>query len=165
METKKIKYHIVAVLLMLANPYLFSQNASIVGTWKFEEDSNSEMKFLSNNMCYRYYSGVLNETDSWAISNTSPQCGVTVPVDATASYLQLKDLKYNDVDCFLINGIRDEFMSISPVDGGGVFVLNRVITSGTFTMLPGFNYLTNSIKNYGGYAMFYFVFWPNNEEA
>ncbi|MDP4269358.1 MAG: hypothetical protein Q8909_04445 [Bacteroidota bacterium] len=158
----KNRYFFIMMFIMLISTSLFSQDASIVGTWKFEEDSNSEIVFLPNNMCYRYYSGVLNETDSWTISNTSPQCGETVPVDETTSYLQLKDIKFNDEDCWLINGIRDEFMSISPVGRGGVFVLNRVITSGTLTMLPGFNYLTNCIKNYGGYAMFYFVFYPTS---
>ena len=162
MKTIKTKYCIITAILMLINLSLFSQDASIIGTWKSEEDSNSEMKFLSNNMCYRYYSGVLEGTYSWTISNTSPQCGVTVPVDATTSYLQLKGLKYNDVDCFIINGILPEYMSISPVDKGGVILFDRINTSGSFTIQPGYTLITSSITNYGSYASFYLVFFPTS---
>lgn len=37
-----------------------------------------------------------------------------------------------------------------------------ITQAGSFTMLPGYNYLTSSIINYGSYASFYLVFWPSS---
>jgi hypothetical protein len=101
------------------------QNSSIVGTWLSETDSKWKMVFTSTK-CYQYYEGALVETNSYLISNTSPQCGKVVPVDNYTSYLKLTDDQSStNVTCYEINGITSKNLSIRPVNNGKILTFVR----------------------------------------
>ena len=104
----------------------FVCHSSIIGTWISEEDSKWKMVFTNDNKCFRYYNNNLRETDTCIISNTSPQCGETVPVDSQTSYLRLTNVQnINDVKCYEINGITDSILSIRPLENTNIFVFIR----------------------------------------
>ena len=101
------------------------QNSSMVGLWISEADSNWKLKFTADK-CYQYYADTLVETDSYVISNTSPQCGKTVPADNYTSYLKLTNLgDASDVICYHINGINNKNLSLTMVGNGGQMVFKR----------------------------------------
>lgn len=102
------------------------QNRSIVGAWICEKDSRWKLVFTANNKCNQYNQGMLTETDSVIISNTSPQCGAQVSVDSTTSYLQLINIAdTSDHVCYEINGITNTILSLSPVWTGGVIIFDK----------------------------------------
>ncbi len=99
---------------------------SIVGTWIAEKDSKSKWVFTSDLKCKRYYDSVLLSTYTYSISNTSPQCGETVPVEQHTSYLKLtKEGPVNSKRCYEINGITAEKLSLRVVDRGGLLLFDR----------------------------------------
>jgi len=101
-----------------------NQDSSIIGPWQSEEDSDIVYVFNNNNKCYIYYLQELNNISDFTISNTTPQCGITVPTEKYTSYLQLQDVQ--DTLCYLINGITDNYLSLSIVDRGGVILYKRI---------------------------------------
>lgn len=101
------------------------QNSSIVGTWVSEKDRRWKLVFTADLKCKQYYENELNETDSYVISNTSPQCGETVPIEEHTSYLQLTNLADGDKICYEINGISPAILSLRVVDRGGAMVFKR----------------------------------------
>ena len=103
------------------------KNSSIVSTWISEEDTNWKLTFTTNNKCYQYYSNTLIETDTFSISNTTPQCGITVPIDKYTNYLQLKNMLSGNITCYEINGITSACLSLRVVDKGGSIVFIRQI--------------------------------------
>ena len=103
-----------------------NQDSSIVGSWQSEEDSDIVYVFKNDNKCYIYYLQELYKTSNFTISNTTPQCGITVPIDKYTSYLQLQDVQSNESECYLINGITDDYLSLSIVDRGGVIIYKRI---------------------------------------
>jgi len=108
------------------NNYYLQDSSSIIGVWKCESDNNWKMVFTANNRCYHYTKEVLTRTDSFIISNTTPQCGEDVPVDSTTSYLQLNNLAdTSNHICYEINGITNKYLSLRPVWTGGVIIFDR----------------------------------------
>lgn len=101
------------------------QNSNIVNTWCSEEDNNWKLVFTSDYKCYQYYSNTLKETDTYTISNTSPQCGMSVPITNYTSYLKLKNASTGDSICYEINGITEKTMSLRPIDRGGTVLFYR----------------------------------------
>jgi hypothetical protein len=105
---------------------LLRTTPNIVGVWKHEEDENWQLKFLSNDTCINTYVGSMSDTCTYSISNTSPQCGTSVPVTSRSSYLQLINiLNSGDNLCYDINGITDSILSITPVENHNIFVFKR----------------------------------------
>jgi hypothetical protein len=133
-----IKAITISALLLVAGGILTGsvlrkpsrQSSSIVGSWISEADSNWKLKFTSER-CYQYYADTLVETDHYVISNTSPQCGSTVPVDNYTSYLKLSDLNdTTSIICYHINGINSKNLSLTMVGRGGQMVFERIICLG-----------------------------------
>lgn len=127
METKSLKHWLPFMLFLffstiVVNSQTLYKNSSIVGTWVSEDDSNWKLIFTADNKCYQYYSNSLTETDSFIISNTSPQCGVRVPIDNYTSYLQLINTQNAETICYEINGITDKNLSLRVIDNGGAIV-------------------------------------------
>jgi hypothetical protein len=121
---------IIAMLIcshinLSANELPKIQNSSIVGTWLSESDSKWKLVFTTTK-CYQYYGGTLVETNSYLISNTSPQCGKVVPVDNYTNYLKLiDDQSSTNVNCYEINGITSQNLSLRPVNNGKILIFVR----------------------------------------
>lgn len=101
-----------------------AQNASIVGTWVSEKDSNSKWVFTQTD-CKRYYDNELLFTFSYSTSNSSPQCGHTVPIDRYTSYLKLTENIDGKDYCYEINGITNQKLSLRAVGRGRAMVFNK----------------------------------------
>ncbi|WP_124561005.1 hypothetical protein [Pedobacter sp. KBW01] len=100
--------------------------SNVVGSWKSEEDENWQFIFLSNGTCIERYVGSSSDTSNYSISNTTPQCGVIVPIDQTTEYLKLSfpaDSSKNN--CYLLNGTTDSTLSISPLESYKVFMFRK----------------------------------------
>jgi hypothetical protein len=99
-------------------------DSTIVGTWIMDADSTSKLIFIDEHTCQRYHSNVLFETDTVIISNTSPQCGVTVPVTVNTTYMQLID-KANATNhyCFEITGMTSVSLAFRSVNDYGHVLL------------------------------------------
>ena len=59
-----------------------SEQEMIVGVWVSVEDPLWKMEFTADNRCINYYEGSVPDSSTWSISNTSPQCGIEVLVEA-----------------------------------------------------------------------------------
>jgi hypothetical protein len=99
--------------------YIVDENMNIIGTWVSEVDANYRLVFNDSGICYSYYGSDILATYSFSISNTTPQCGVSVLVNESeeTSYLQLSDVNNGTVVCYEINGITD-LLSLTTVESG-----------------------------------------------
>jgi biotin operon repressor len=87
--------------------------SSVIGLWKCEDDENWRFEFLNNGSCIEAYVGSSSDTSNYSISNTTPQCGVTVAVDQYTEYIKLifpNDSTQNS--CYLLNGTTDSTLSL-----------------------------------------------------
>jgi hypothetical protein len=101
-------------------------DSTIIGTWISDEDNKWRLTFTNDNKCQQYYDNILSEADTVIMSNSSPQCGITVDVDTYTNYLQLKNIADTlDNQCYLINGITNTSLSISIIDQGGAMVFTK----------------------------------------
>jgi hypothetical protein len=92
-------------------------DASIVGAWILDTDTTYKMVFIDEHTCKIYNSNVLSETDNVILSNTSPQCGIVVPVTVNTTYMQLID--QTDATrhyCYEIIGLTNITLGFRPVD-------------------------------------------------
>jgi|GEM_PF-1153527 len=120
------KHTVSTTLKIKSKEGLLRTTPSIVGVWKHEEDENWQLKFLRNGTCMNIYIGIGTDTCTYSISNTSPQCGISVPVTSYSSYLQLINIHdLDDIQCYDINGITDSILSITPVENHNIFVFKR----------------------------------------
>jgi hypothetical protein len=97
----------------------------ILGTWVSEEDKSWKLIFTPDGKCYQHYGEEVIFTESFAISNTSPQCDFEVTVDANSAFLQLTNVDDQSETCYYINGLSDKYLSLSPVGQGGVLLFVR----------------------------------------
>lgn len=101
-------------------------NPSIVGEWISEEDTRWKWVFTADGECKDYYSGVLKNTYTYTISNTSPRCGRDVHIDRNTSYLSLTKVSNTPKKiCYEINGVTDTHLSIRALGRGGAIVFDR----------------------------------------
>lgn len=101
------------------------QDSTLLGTWISEEDNNWKLEF-KNDTCLSTYIGSSTDTYKYTISNTSPQCGEVVDIDQYSNYLQLTNVSdTTDKICYLINGVTDTALSLSPINRGGAFVFTK----------------------------------------
>jgi len=102
-----------------------NQEATIIGSWISEADSNYKMVF-NGNTCTWVYSGQPNVTYTFTLSNTSPQCGEIVPVTTELNYLKLVNPNNNQEQyCYEIYGLSETTLTLRPVDKSGFMVFNR----------------------------------------
>ena len=123
-------------------------NKSIFGTWVSEADNTWKLIFTSDGKCYQYSENKLNETDSYILSNTTPQCGEDVVIYDKSLFLSLKDISDGDELCYYVNGITDKVLSLTYFKRGGAMVFLRS-QKGSITMKSGFNNLGSTIMNEG----------------
>ena len=80
----------------------------ILGSWVSEEDSNWKMVFTKDDTCNWYYEDELSSSYTYAISNTSPQCGQEVYISELTSYLSLIDVSDSThQNCYEIYGFSE----------------------------------------------------------
>ena len=106
--------------------YLIDERNSIIGTFVSEEDGRWAMVFSSNGKCYNYYDGTLTSTCSYFLSNTTPQCGISVLIDENqeTSYLTLTNDANNISVCYEINGITS-VLSLTMLSSQKLLILTR----------------------------------------
>lgn len=104
---------------------LRAQEASIVGTWISEEDSNWKMVF-ENNTCTWFYQNEITQTYNFSISNSSPQCGEDVYVNNNTEYLKItKTQNTSDEICYEIYGLSEQYLTLRVVNKSGFLIFNR----------------------------------------
>lgn len=111
------------VMLAFCNNNLFSQNqyannhseedSLIIGTWISDEDSKWKIVFTADSTCTWYYKNIVTDTYTYKLSNTSPQCGENVSINAKTLYLSLTNINNGDEMCYFFNGCSEEYLSIS----------------------------------------------------
>ena len=98
----------------------------IIGSWLSEDDNSWKLAFTSNNHCNEYINNVLSNTYTFVISNTTPQCGIDVYMNINTEYLQIKNENDStDIRCYLIYGVTDKSLSISPLGIGSAFIFDK----------------------------------------
>lgn len=101
------------------------EDASIVGTWISEEDTNWKMVFTKSR-CKWFYENVQTEEFNYLVSNTTPQCGEVVLITPQTGYLQIINVTDpNDKICYEINGLTDEILSLRAFGRGGFLLFHR----------------------------------------
>ncbi|WP_139135285.1 hypothetical protein [Roseivirga sp. 4D4] len=112
--------------VMLLSVLSTHQNESLEGTWMAEKDSKSKWVFTNDGKCKRYYDNELLNTYVYSLSNTSPQCDKTVPVNSKTQYLKL--VKVGKVDseyCYEVNGITAEKLSLRQIGTGSLLLFDK----------------------------------------
>ena len=101
------------------------EDASIVGTWISEEDTNWKMVFTTSK-CKWFYENIQTEEFNYLLSNTTPQCGETVSITVHTEYLQITNsADPNDKTCYEVFGISMESLSIRMIGSGKLLVFDR----------------------------------------
>ena len=132
---KKIKIIKLAIMCLVLLATLtvvsfktYSDNkveASIVGTWVSEEDTNWKIIFTSSTSKW-YYQNVLINQYSYTLSNTTPQCGETVSITSQTNYLQITNsADPNDKTCYEVFGISMESLTISMIGSAKLLMFDR----------------------------------------
>lgn len=129
---KNLNVQIIVLLVVLVSCltsfYLKQQNSEnlIIGVWIAESDPKSRLVFSSDGKCKDYYDNILEDEYSYVIENSSPQCDTEVPIDSYTNYLKL--ININDIldqNCYEINGVTDQKLSLRLLGMGGVIVYDR----------------------------------------
>ena len=102
---------------------------SIVGTWKAEEDENSRWIFQNNGVLITDYLGVSDVLDKYDynMSSDPPACGKG-PVLVKSSrfnYLKLIDHEDNEVSCYYIMGLTDEYLTLKHTVNGYLAIFKK----------------------------------------
>jgi len=121
-----IAMHKVLSWVILFLVLITYQNESLEGTWIAESDSKSKWVFTNDGKCKRYYDNELLNTYVYSLSNKSPQCDKTVPINSKTQYLKL--VKVGKVDseyCYEVNGITSEKLSLRQMGRGGLLLFDK----------------------------------------
>jgi len=103
----------------------YQQENSIVGTWISRDDANNKWIFTSDKKAKSYYSNELLDIYTYRLSTTSPQCGKQVQTGPHLEFLELTDMDNGDQQCYYINTLDDEHLSLSPFGRANILVFNR----------------------------------------
>lgn len=99
-------------------------NNPIVGTWISVDDPNNKWVFSKEEM-KSYYDGELFDTYTYRISTTSPQCGKEVQTGPKLEFLELTDVNDGEQQCYYINGLDNENLSLSPFGKSNIIVFEK----------------------------------------
>jgi len=134
---------------------------SILGTWVSEADNTAKLVFTSDGKCQQYSENNLIATETFKLSNTTPQCGTNVDITDKSLFLSLKDVSDGTELCYYVNGITDKFLSLNYFEGGGVMVFLRS-QSGVVAIQPGFNNSGSAVSNEGLEVSLKLLFSPSS---
>ncbi|WP_299114731.1 hypothetical protein [uncultured Winogradskyella sp.] len=97
----------------------------IVGTWVHENEPSNKWQFTSDGFCYWMdENNNVEDTFTYSISYTSPQCGYQVQTNENQFYyLKLID-QNNDEYCYDI-GVGEATLSINYLGVSGYDLFNR----------------------------------------
>jgi len=123
------KYLLLFLLVMFMASSIaliqYQQESSIVGTWVSQSDQNSKWIFTKNGKAKWYYEEKLNYTYTYRLSTTSPQCGKQVQTGPHLEFLELTDVDNGFQQCYYINTLDDEHLSLSPFGRANILVFDR----------------------------------------
>jgi hypothetical protein len=107
--------------------YLVDLQTNIVGTFVGADDPDWTLVFTSSGKCYWYDQGVLFTVNNYSVSNTTPQCGMDVPVDENteSAYLSIVDDSDGSTEYYSIYGLSSTVLSLQRIGEGGVLLLNK----------------------------------------
>lgn len=91
----------------------------IIGTWVHENEPGNKWQFTTNGICYwKNENNIIQDTFTYSISYTSPQCGYEVRTSGNQFYyLKLVD-QAQDQYCYEI-GVDNESLSINYLGTSG----------------------------------------------
>lgn len=125
----KTKFLIMAFVIMSSLINVINATdyplTAITYTWVSESDNNWKIIFSSDKTCKQYYENELIETDTYFLSNSSPQCGKTVLIDDYTCYLQLTNTETKESTCYEIYGLTSTILTLRMVDNGDILIFNR----------------------------------------
>jgi len=102
-----------------------NKRSLIIGAWHSETDEKWKLVFSVDGTCIQYYEDRILETNKYAISNTTPQCGENVLVNDKTSYLSLINQETEEEWCYEIYGVTEKYLNIRPIDRGGFMIFVR----------------------------------------
>ena len=116
MKTKYIILSLIAIVTLTAVGFTTFQETTeelIIGIWEYEDEPNNKWKFTNEGKCYWLEGNNIQESFTYVISQTSPQCGYQVSTHPVRDfYLKLTD-EEGDTYCYQIYGIDNEGLSLS----------------------------------------------------
>lgn len=129
MNNLKIKSGLLTLMLLsvllTSFTYKYNQDASIIGTWISEQDNNYKMVF-NGTTCTWLYSEQSSGIYTFALSNSTTQCGQEVPVTNETKYLTLVNTNNaTDRICYEIYGLTETTLTLRVIDQSGFLIFNR----------------------------------------
>ncbi|MCZ8089720.1 hypothetical protein [Flavobacterium sp.] len=134
MFKNKFKFNAVILLLVFVGgitssfineKILEQEDASILGSWQSEEDSNFRIIF-NGNTCTWTYTNEPSQTFNFTLSNSSPQCGESVLVNNQTKYLHLVSaIDSSDEICYEIYSLTNTTLTLRVIDSSGFLIFNR----------------------------------------
>lgn len=118
-------FFLSSITFLLAFNKKVSSDATIIGTWVSEEDTNWKIIFTNDKCTWMYQN---NQTDeyNYILSNTSPQCGSIVLVTGETKYLQFTNtINIEDKLCYEIYGLSPTTLTLREINSGGFKVFER----------------------------------------
>ena len=108
---------------------------SIIGAWYEEADSSVRWVFESSGTCIWYRRSDVIARFTYQLADVSEACGIDqssshfkalrlIEITATSRFQYNDQAEATEDYCYHVNGITDEFLSLTP-ESGGVYVLKK----------------------------------------
>jgi len=105
------------------------EDSLILGTWILVDDTLSKWVFTIDKMCYTYYADTLSDVDThkYRITNETTLCGYNMSAGSPDNkYLEWTNPNNpNDKMCFVIGGLSDEVLNVTPFGSGEFLIFKR----------------------------------------
>jgi len=104
-----------------------TEDSLILGTWILVDDTLSKWVFKDDGICYEYYRDTLQDRDRYRVlsASDSPLCGVDVS-GTVVKYMEWTNVNdLNDKMCFVIGGLSDEVLNVTPFGSGEFLIFKR----------------------------------------
>lgn len=127
----KTKIKLLLIAFVIASSFINVAKATdypftaITYTWTSENDNNWKITFFSDKTCKQFYQNELIETDTFILTNSTPQCGKDVFIDQNTCYLQLTNILTKEPICYEIYGLTSTILTLRMIDNGNILIFNR----------------------------------------
>jgi len=108
----------------LKTPQELFPKTVIIGTWVHENEPENRWQFTPNGICYWKDNNNIEDTFTYSISYTSPQCGHQVQTNGSQFYYLKLVSQENDEYCYQI-GVDNETLSINYLGTSKYDLFNR----------------------------------------
>jgi len=126
LKKKLIVSAVIPLLILFGLALTYSINDDITGTWVLKNDPKSKWMFTTDSKAKIYYDSELLSTYTYTITSIFPDCGIDVsnpPSDL--QYLVLDKTNSNEKKCFVIYGLNQENLTLSPFGEGKFLTFQR----------------------------------------